>query len=202
MKQQINLFNPIFKKTSLLLSFQMCSKIIGIFFAVLLGILCYSVWLVFSLQGHYSALSGQTYQAAQQFSQVVGEIKPMAINTSLKAEITQLETNLGFHEQLIDFLKRHPLGNTKGFSSFLHDLAQYQVKGVWLTQLEIQEGGNELILKGSATSADLIPHFLETLRQSEVFHLLQLNHVALEHDSKQKYIHFIFSTHTKKKIEN
>lgn len=198
MKQQINLFKPIFKKNAVLFSFQVCSKIVAIFFLVLCGILFYNIWLVFSLQNHHYALSQQTYQAAQQFSKVVGEVKPAIINTSLQAEIRKLETNLSFHEQLIHFLRRNPLGNTEGFSIFLYDLARYQVKGVWLTHLEIQQGGRELILKGSASSAELIPHFLETLRQSKVFHLLHLNHVVVQHDTAQQYTHFTFSTYPQK----
>lgn len=84
-----------------------------------------------------------------------------------RQSIAQAEERLISSETVRAFLAQLQVDNFEGFSVFMKDLARARQQGLRLTQIEINEGGKELSLRGEAVASDLIPKFVKRLVQSE-----------------------------------
>mgnify|MGYP001037391270 FL=1 len=84
-----------------------------------------------------------------------------------RQSIAQAEEQLTSSETVRAFLAQLQVDNFEGFSVFMKDLARARQQGLRLTQIEINEGGKELSLRGEAVASDLIPKFVKRLAQSE-----------------------------------
>lgn len=84
-----------------------------------------------------------------------------------RQSIAQAEERLTSSETVRAFLAQLQVDNFEGFSVFMKDLARARQQGLRLTQIEINEGGKELSLRGEAVASDLIPKFVKRLAQSE-----------------------------------
>ena len=75
----------------------------------------------------------------------------------LRDEVESLRTARAEQQQLMALLKDYQTGQANGFSGFLDDLADHQVKGMWLSQIRLDQGGRRIQLKGLTTDPVHVP---------------------------------------------
>lgn len=169
MNQQINLYQPIFRKEKKIFStwtmFQACLILI-----VGLGsIYGYGRWQVHEL----AVQLNQTRVQAKQMRQRVAEIERIApVRTKdprLVARNRQLQAELDLKQRVIATLADRRLGNTAGFAAYFASLARQHINGLWLTGLTVAAGGAQLELRGSTLRPALVPRYLRRLAQEPPF---------------------------------
>lgn len=87
----------------------------------------------------------------------------------LREEVESLRTARAEQEQLMLLLKDYQTDQANGFSGFLNDLADHQVKGMWLSQIRFDQGGRRIQLKGLTTDPVHVPQFLVALSKGHSF---------------------------------
>lgn len=90
-------------------------------------------------------------------------------NQALLDELKRLEREAGDKARVLDLLSGETLGNTDGFSEHLAALGRRHPQGLWLEDVRIGDGGREILLRGKALHAELIPRLIEGLQKETAF---------------------------------
>ncbi|NOY71725.1 MAG: PilN domain-containing protein [Gammaproteobacteria bacterium] len=196
-KQQINLFQPIFRKERKLLSFHALLQACGAVILLLLGLYGWGWQQTQYLQSDFISLQKQSERQITQLSAI--GIKPLdgKPKVSLQKKLAQLEQQLLTERKTVTQLTQARNSYSRGVSGYLESFSRQLPKGVWLTGFSVQAGGQNLIIRGGALKPALVPLFLEQLSAEATlsgthFGLLQIE----RQKSNEKYIHFTVYTGT------
>ena len=180
MNQQINLYQPMFRKQK------------KVFSAVAMVQVFVIVLILFSLTGAYSymqlnQLRQQDLTAKRNLETLQQRIAALGAQSADDIEIRIIETELAKiskeikqKKQISDLLSQGAFTNTTGFSDYFEAIARQHVNGTWLTRISIEQGGAILSLNGVASSAELVPVYLQRLLQEQVFSGISFNVLGLE----------------------
>lgn len=168
MSQQINLFNPLFRRkgfspTSANAMLSVVGAAVGL--AALYGI----------YQDHRTRDAARSAQeVAQQHGEVTAFREKLAAqlaqqkpNTELATELSQIEARLKGRQDVVDALNSGAIGTTGGFSEYMRAFSRQTVNGLWLTGFDISSAGNEFTIQGRTLSADLLPSYLMRLKSEK-----------------------------------
>ena len=168
MSQQINLFNPIFRRKSF--SFTSAIAIcygLGIALAATAAVAVYEDYLLRSVQTQSQAVEQTFKEANARRDQLTAEVAQQKPNAPLEAELTTLDTQLRGRQEVIETLKSGAVGDTSGFSDYMVAFSRQSIQGLWLTGFDIALAGNELAIQGRALSADLVATYIKQLNQDK-----------------------------------
>jgi hypothetical protein len=167
MSQNINLFNPAFRKQRQRLTLGLVVTCTGITLAALIGVNYYH-------QQHLNGLAAElaaTEKLLRTQGDFVGKLKdkavPVETEGQLDAEIAQLETELRVAGESIEAVKGGAFGSNRGFAEYLRAFSRQAVGGLWLTGFSIG-GGGALEIRGRALSPDLLPSYIQRLNRERV----------------------------------
>jgi hypothetical protein len=73
-----------------------------------------------------------------------------------------------------------------GYSEYLRAFARQTVQGLWLTSIQIAEGGGQLTMSGRALQADLVPVLIGRLKQESVLRGRPLEGLAITRSTAGK----------------
>jgi hypothetical protein len=90
-------------------------------------------------------------------------------DAALLSGLLSLEREAADKARVLDLLSGETLGNTDGFSEHLAALGRRHPPGLWLDDVRIGEGGRQVLLRGNALRAELIPRFIEGLQMEPAF---------------------------------
>jgi len=160
--QKINLYEQIPHLLKDRLSFSLIAKIAGVFVVLLIALNIFARWQLMdyesqfrSLQLQQKAMTDELIKLNQAFIGVTGANSPA--------------DQLVKKKEIIDALLQQGLLNSSGFTEELEALAASIVSGVWLTEIQIQQGGKQISLTGKTLSMKEALLFLENLSNSNVF---------------------------------
>lgn len=162
MYQQINLYQPIFRRQRQVFSARTLLAAVGVIGAALLSIYAYGYWQVLELEAEVVQLEGREKAYAAQIAGLDPELGA-ARHRSIDDELKTLNERLLHQQKLIEILREQPLGSTDGFSDHLAALARQHTDGLWLTRMAIQGGSARMELAGMSTRPELIPEYLQRL---------------------------------------
>ncbi len=196
-KQQINLFQPIFRKERKLLSFHALLQASGAIILLLLGLYGWGWQKTQQLQSDFISLQKQSQKQITQLNAIGIKRPDNQPELSLQQKLTQLEQQLLVERKTVAQLAQVRNSHSQGVSGYLESFSRQLPKGVWLTNFSVQAGGQNLIIRGSALKPALVPLFLEQLSAEATlsgthFGLLQIE----RQKSDEKYIHFTVYTGT------
>jgi Tfp pilus assembly protein PilN len=166
MSQQINLFNPLFRKQG----FSFASPA-ALLFGIVIAIAIVAASAVYiKRQLSIAQIGAQVTaaahsEAAASYAGLAAELARQKPNAAFEAEVAALEARLRGRQQIIEALNGGAVGNTEGFSNYMRAFSRQIVDGLWLTGFDIT--GNELALQGRTASADLVANYLKLLNQEE-----------------------------------
>jgi hypothetical protein len=169
MSQQINLFNPIFRKKGF--SFTSAVAIgygLGIALAATAAVAVYEDNLLRSVQTQSQAVEQAFKETNARRDQLTAEVSKQKPNAQLETEISKLDVQLAGRQEVIDTVKGGAVGNTSGFSDYMRAFSRQSVDGLWLTGFDIALAGHELAIQGRALSADLVANYIKQLNQEQV----------------------------------
>jgi Tfp pilus assembly protein PilN len=168
MSQQINLFNPIFRKQGF--SFTSATAMlygIGIAIAAAALVAVYQDSRLRDVQTRAQAVEQAHKDATARQAKLAAELAQQKPNAQLTAESARLEAQLKGRQEITATLKSGAVGNTRGFSEYMRAFSRQNVNGLWLTGFDIALAGNELAIQGRTLSADLVATYLRRLNQEQ-----------------------------------
>ncbi len=168
-KQQINLLDQGFRPKSVPLSGQ---AIVGVCAAVILilGILyVVTISQVPKLQAQSARLAVEYINQQARLNRLSSQAGQKLDTSDLDAEIDRLVTEKKTKTDVVNLLSGRSLGNTTGFSPYLEGLAREIMTGVWLREINIRNGGNDLSIAGSTLDPKLVPKYLRRLSNEAIF---------------------------------
>lgn len=168
MSQQINLFNPIFRRQKKHFSAVTMAQGLGLVLAGSFVVFLYARVHLATVEQEAAESSEQLKQTTAQLTKVVAAYAPRAKDKSLEEEVRRMEAELKSQQQAYDMVMRGGLGNTKGYSEYFRAFARQIVNGVWLTGFTIDGAGNDIELKGRALQPELVPNYINRLKQETV----------------------------------
>ncbi len=106
--------------------------------------------------------------AEKQFNDLEGRLAKLKDNSADEAVLEGLRKTIEEKERYAKVVNSYTVGDVK-FSGFLRALSEKHIKGIWLTEIDLMDYGNEIKLKGNSAEANLIPVFMHKLEESEIF---------------------------------
>ena len=164
--QQINLYQPIFRRQRQIFSAVTMSQSVAAVVIALMTIYFYGVWQVGLLEDQALELEGRE----KAFSAQLARLDPSDSERrrdDIERELERLNTTLLAQQQLIDVLREQPLGSSSGFSAQMAALGRRHSAGLWLTEFRINGGTNSIELVGQSTNPGMVPAYLLRLGEEE-----------------------------------
>jgi len=184
--QQINLFNPQFLKQKKYFSAVTMTQALGLLVLGLAAFYGFALWQDRSL-AHPFAESERAYgQQKQQFAKVTAELSPGKRETQLDQDLKNTEAAIASRQALLRELQAGVMGDSPGYSEYLRAFARQTVQGLWLTSIQIAEGGAQLTMSGRALQADLVPVLIGRLKQESVLRGRPLEALAITRSAAGK----------------
>jgi Tfp pilus assembly protein PilN len=160
--QQVNLYQPIFRKQRQIFSAITMAQAAGVVAVALLGLYVYGLWQVLGLESEVVQLEGREKAFTAQLARIDPSITSNR-RAEVEEELKRLNATLLDQQRLIDVLRDQPLGSTEGFSPYLAALGRQHRPELWLTELAINGGTRALELTGRSVRAELVPEYLQSL---------------------------------------
>ena len=161
--QQVNLFQPMFRKERKLLTFRVLLQACAVVLALLLLMYGYGVQQTRQVQADLDQLQAQLDRRVAQVEELAARLARRKTDTSAAQELARLEREMTARRRVIDALTRVRDSYTRGVSGYLQSFARQAPRGVWLTGFVVQAGGEGLVIRGSALTPELVPSFLQGL---------------------------------------
>lgn len=168
MSQQINLFNPIFLKQKKYFSALTMAQALGLILVGILLLFAYSSYQSRSLNQEAVTSSTQLATAQKQLAKMNAEYGARKKNQSLEDEVKKAQQEQAALQEALVRLQNDEFGNRKGYSAYLRAFSRQIIDGVWLTGFSIEGGGNAIGIQGCALQAELIPAYINRLKQETV----------------------------------
>lgn len=169
MNQQINLYQPIFRKQPKVFSALTILQTVLVVFAGLLLIYAYGRWQDAKLGHTLSELEAQRAAGLNRMQALAQKYPPRTKSPLLEQQVQRLVAERDAKQRILAALSGKTPANTAGFSTFLVGLARERVNGLWLTDFAIHHGGADINLAGSALRPELVPRYLQKLSSESAF---------------------------------
>ena len=169
MMQQINLYQPgrhagpsLAAANGYLAMLVIAVLLVGAYYAI-------SLWQLNQARKEVARLEIKNGELSNQRDTLSERVQQMQPSVALETEVSRLAGDLEAKRKVQKLLNGDTAGNRAGFSQHLEGLARHPLKGLWLTGVSIENGGRQLGLRGNALTAELLPRYLETLRDEVAF---------------------------------
>lgn len=162
MSQQVNLYQPVFRKQKRRFSAAAMLQATGI---VVLGIgllYGYTGWQVRQQRVELAQTDKQLAGLSKKLDEISRRFGERLQSKELQAQVQKLQQQVAEKERLQRAL-RSARFNTQGFSDYFVAFARQHIPGLWLTGLDITGAAEQLTLAGRSTNPELVPRYLQRL---------------------------------------
>ncbi len=167
MSQNINLFNPAFRKQRQLVTMNALAGCLAVALLTLLGVQAYLQQDVAGLTEELRSSEALLKVQRGYTDKLQREAAMRKSSIQLETEIARLETELKQGRDAMEALRNNAIGTQEGFSEYLRAFARESTNGLWLTGLTIG-GGGDIEIRGRVLSADLVPGYIQRLNRERV----------------------------------
>lgn len=168
-KQQINLYQPIFRKPPVAFSFNMLLLLVMISVLAMAGLHGLGEWQGAQLAAQLSSVQAQHDKLAADLERMTDRLPKPTVNKLLEHELQQLIEKRKSGFALLNTLKSRVAANRDGFSGIFEGLARQSFPELWFSHIAITEAGNFLSLKGRSLQPEWVPLLLRNLHQEPAF---------------------------------
>lgn len=198
MSQQINLYQPLFRKQKKKFSALAMAQATGALVAGIVLMYGYSQWQVQSQRAELHAAEARLASVSKKLDDVARQFGRTTPGRSVEQELAELEQRLAERRQVREILGRGVFGNTQGFADYLAAFARQHVPGVWLTGFDIVGRAEQMTLAGRSVEPELVPRYLQRLSgeprlTGTEFRVFQMNRPADR--ATAPYVEFLVKTH-------
>jgi Tfp pilus assembly protein PilN len=193
MSQQINLYNPAFRKQQTHFSLMTMLQSMAAVLAGSLLMYAYAVHQVSELE--YQSAQGAKRLNVEQtaLAGYSAGFSPQQANELLKNELSQLEKKALEASQLLELLRSGAVGNTAGYSEYMRAFSRQIVPGLWLTNFKVS--GTQLSLNGAVVTPELVPAYLQKLKNEAAMQGKSFSDLQMKSGKDTKFTEFtLYST--------
>lgn len=195
MSQQINLYQPMFRKSRVVFSAATIALVALGLLALLLLWAGLTSQRVASLESELqSRRDNEQVLAARvtELSRTIGERTPSA---ALAEEVERMEARLDALERSRDQVRNRIPDQAPTLVAPMRSLAIHHPDGLWLTGIELAANGTHLVLRGRALDAELLPDYLQRLQDDPVHANRTFNQFSVRRSSDEwPGVEFMVST--------
>lgn len=195
MSQQINLYQPIFRKQQKVFSTLAILQIAGLVVVGFGAIYGVGQYHLARLNAQIADLERQRDAASARLTQFTGQQQqqPARRSALLEDQLRQAQRELDHKLPLVEAMEQRHRGNTTGFSRHFAGLGRQRVNGVWLTRIVVTDGG-QVDLDGHAEQAQLVPQYLQRLSREQAFRGTEFHSLRIERSDEPAGAAFRVST--------
>jgi len=189
--QQVNLYQDELRTQKLNYSALMLAQL-----SIILLVVCSAVagFRYIQLQQHQSSLvENQQKQkiAMANLQKLQTELAKIKKDATLVKQITERSKELTNKQKVLGILSQDQFGNTEGFIKHISGLARQRIEGLWLTQIRIAGGGNDVALQGITSKSSLLPKYLQRLSAETAFAGTEFESLLMaRHKKKKQWLNF------------
>lgn len=180
MIQQINLYQPMFRKQKKVFSAVTMLQICLFFIVVFAGLYAYEAYRVEPFREQVKKLDGDLRQLTSQIENLKKQKPTKAKSELLQKEIARVSKELEQRKRIQQILGTRQFGNDKGFSPYMEAFARQHVNGSWLTRISIKNGGAVLALEGKTLASEYVPVYLQQLSKEHILAGSSFNSMELQ----------------------
>ena len=167
--QQINLYQPNFRKQKILFSAYTLLTILlllGLGMGVIYG---YSIWQGQQLNNEVAALKSRHAKVMSELEKMKQSVPARISSQTLEQHIVELELGYRTKTSVLSTLREQVVLSGKGFSNYFEGLARQTVPGLWITSIRLNEGGTHIGMTGRAMRPELVPKLLQALAAEKAY---------------------------------
>lgn len=179
MSQQINLFNPAFRRQKKHFSAVTMAQALAVIVFASSALIYYLNHQISFLTVQAGVVSKQLAQSKTRLANAGTEFAPRKKDARVDAELQNALAELRFLQDAGGILKKGDFGNHIGYSAYFRAFARQSVNGLWLTGLIISGADNEIGLQGRAQQAELIPVYIKRLANETVMNGKSFNRLEI-----------------------
>ncbi len=162
MSQQVNLYQPVFRKQKRKFSAMAMLQATGIA-VVGIGLLYgYTYWQVRQMRAEAVQTDKQLASLTKRMDETARQFGERLQSKDLQAQVQKLQEQVAEKQRLQQILQSAQF-NTQGFSDYFIAFARQHIPGVWITGLDITGAADQLTLSGRSTNPELVPRYLQKL---------------------------------------
>jgi hypothetical protein len=183
MRQQINLYQPIFSETRS----AFCAKHAALgLLLIIAGLAAYS-WneqrQISQLQTQVAALQAQQDER-QALLEQEGQGAASETPEQLDARVKLLDAQVAERTRAVQILQSGGAGRTTGFADRMEALARRHVDGLWLDQMILSGTNDAMTLRGSTLDPDVVPEYLRSLAAEPALSGTRFDDFVIERPNK------------------
>ncbi|MCP1728098.1 hypothetical protein J2T60_002098 [Natronospira proteinivora] len=163
MNQNINLYQPIFRRQRKVFSAETMLMMLGLLILGLALMTVWSQWRYAQMAERVDHLQNQETEALARLSSLEETLPPREESPALRRAVQDSEAERAVKEQALNVLRNGELGQQQGFSRYLEALGRQRIDPVWLTHISLEEGGQHISLRGRTRQAEQMPIYLQRL---------------------------------------
>ncbi|GAB4303386.1 MAG: hypothetical protein Kow0096_25410 [Thiohalomonadaceae bacterium] len=182
--QQINLYQPIFRKQEKIFSAKTMVQGAALVLAGMLLFFVYAAWQTYSLENQVEQFVRQRDDAAKRVTDLARAMPERSKDLALEQEVARLRADLRDKQRVVAQLADRRDGNTTGYAAHLEGLARQRLPQLWLTQIALRGGGSVVELRGSAFNPEQVPQYLQRLSAEAAFNGVEFRQFTLSRAEK------------------
>lgn len=175
MNQQINLYQPMFRRQQKVFSAVAMVQILGVLVLVLALFYGYSRWSLQPFEQELAKVETGQRRLQSELDRLQASISAKTKSQLLEDEVQRLSRELEQKQRVARMISSGQFGNREGFVQLLEGLARQHINGLWLTRVALANGGKQLTLSGKANSSELVPLYIQRLSNESVFSGVSFN---------------------------
>lgn len=180
MSQQINLYQPIFRKEEKKFSTLAMLQAMGLVAVGVVALYVFTWWQGEALKNEFKRAEQNHAMVAKRLADATEKFGQQTGPASIDSEITRLENEIVAKQRMQEILQRGIFSNTNGFSEYFVSFARQSIPGVWLTGFDITGAAEQMSLAGRTTNPELVPRYMQKLSSEKplsgiAFRAFQMN---------------------------
>lgn len=200
MSQQVNLYQPIFRKQKRKFSAMAMLQATVLMVAGVGLMYGYTQWQVRQMRAEVAQMDKQLGGLTKKLDDITRQFGERLQSKELQARLTEVQIRIEGKQQLRELLSGAEF-NTQGFSDYFVAFARQHQAGVWLTGLDITGAAEQLTLKGRSVNPELVPRYLQRLSNEQLlkgieFRTFQMARAGADPKAAtaQPYVEFVATT--------
>lgn len=185
--QQVNFYQPIFRREKKPFSAVTVAINTGIAVFLMLLASLYSIYQLNEIQQRVDVLEQRKQTLVSQLDELKKTLKPRTANHLLTSKKEKLAGDLRDARRLFRLLDAEVSDVDQLYSAYFRGLAEVGVNGLWLKDLEISQGGEFLSLSGQTLKPELVPRLLQSLQNKAVFAGHSFGKVQMNRESNEEF---------------
>ena len=163
MIQQVNLYLPEFRPNREFVSAVRVLQLAALAILVMAVMSTSQFLKTRSLRADIQETQSQLVAQTAITNQLQQDLALRASDPALVEELSDREQGLAESREMLEFLRGTNLGNIRGFSEYVKDISRASFEGLWLTQFNFLNGGEDIYLKGIAQQSAMVPDYINRL---------------------------------------